>query len=74
MAPTKPDQTVNGRRDAIAEGAKLMCGHERRGALYAPTVLDRVRPDMEVVRLETFGPVSASRIPEWATRKAWRKR
>ena len=44
--------------EAIAEGAVLKCGHRRRGALYAPTVLDHVRPEMTVVREETFGPVS----------------
>ncbi|VTU26498.1 Sulfoacetaldehyde dehydrogenase [Variovorax sp. SRS16] len=43
---------------AIAGGAKLLCGNVRRGALYAPTVLDRVDPGMAVVRHETFGPVS----------------
>ncbi|MCC7273651.1 MAG: phosphonoacetaldehyde dehydrogenase [Alphaproteobacteria bacterium] len=44
--------------DAIARGAKLLCGHERRGALYAPTVLDGVPSDCELVMQETFGPVS----------------
>jgi len=44
--------------EAIAQGARLLAGHERRGALYAPTVIDRVRPEMTVVREETFGPVS----------------
>lgn len=44
--------------DAVAAGAELLFGNIRRGALYSPTVLDRVRPDMEVVRHETFGPVS----------------
>jgi putative phosphonoacetaldehyde dehydrogenase len=43
---------------AIAEGARLLTGHHREGALYAPTVIDRVRPEMAVVREETFGPVS----------------
>ncbi len=43
---------------AVASGAKLLIGNVRRGALYAPTVLDRVMPDMQVVRHETFGPVS----------------
>jgi len=43
---------------AIAQGAKLRAGHERRGALYAPTVIDHVRPEMRVVAQETFGPVS----------------
>ena len=44
--------------DAIGRGAKLLYGNIRKGALYSPTVLDRVSPDMPVVRTETFGPVS----------------
>ncbi|MCT8175755.1 phosphonoacetaldehyde dehydrogenase [Variovorax sp. CY25R-8] len=44
--------------EAVAQGARLLAGNEREGALYAPTVLDRVRPEMTVVREETFGPVS----------------
>lgn len=44
--------------EAIADGAQLLAGHVRRGALYAPTLLDHVRPEMTVVREETFGPVS----------------
>ena len=44
--------------EAVAQGARLLVGNQRQGALYAPTVLDRVRPDMTVVREETFGPVS----------------
>jgi len=43
---------------AVAQGARLLIGNERRGALYAPTVLDRVDPAMDLVREETFGPVS----------------
>ncbi len=44
--------------EALAQGARLLAGHRRDGALYAPTVIDRVRPEMTVVREETFGPVS----------------
>ena len=44
--------------EAIAAGARLLTGNQREGALYAPTVIDQVRPDMTVVREETFGPVS----------------
>jgi aldehyde dehydrogenase (NAD+) len=44
--------------DAIGRGARLLCGNVRRGALYSPTVIDRVTPDMPVVKYETFGPVS----------------
>jgi putative phosphonoacetaldehyde dehydrogenase len=44
--------------EAVSQGAKLLVGNERRGALYSPTVLDRVDPRMTVVMQETFGPVS----------------
>ncbi len=44
--------------EAIAQGARLLVGNQREGAMYSPTVLDRVRPEMTVVREETFGPVS----------------
>ncbi len=44
--------------DALSQGARLLAGHTRDGALYAPTVIDQVRPDMLVVLEETFGPVS----------------
>ncbi|WP_418120797.1 phosphonoacetaldehyde dehydrogenase [Variovorax sp. 350MFTsu5.1] len=44
--------------EAIKAGAQLLYGNERRGALYSPTVLDHVDPQMTVARHETFGPVS----------------
>ncbi|MGT2476804.1 phosphonoacetaldehyde dehydrogenase [Paraburkholderia terrae] len=44
--------------DALARGARLLAGNRRDGALYAPTVVDRVSPDMPLVKHETFGPVS----------------
>ena len=44
--------------DAIGRGARLLHGHERRGALYSPTVVDRVPADCELVARETFGPVA----------------
>ena len=44
--------------EAIGQGARLLTGHKRQGALYAPTVIDHVNPTMTVVREETFGPVS----------------
>ena len=44
--------------EALAQGARLLAGHMREGALYAPTVIDHVRPEMTVVHEETFGPVS----------------
>jgi putative phosphonoacetaldehyde dehydrogenase len=44
--------------EAVAQGARLLVGNQREGALYSPTVIDRVDPKMTVVREETFGPVS----------------
>jgi acyl-CoA reductase-like NAD-dependent aldehyde dehydrogenase len=44
--------------EAVSQGARLLAGQVRDGALFAPTVIDRVRPEMTVVREETFGPVS----------------
>lgn len=43
---------------AVDLGARLMAGNQRRGALYSPTLLDRVTQNMPLVRHETFGPVS----------------
>ncbi len=44
--------------DAVANGAKLLHGHNRQGALYPPTVVDHVPFDCELVHEETFGPVA----------------
>ncbi len=49
------EQRVN---EAVASGAKLLAGNQRVGALYPPTVVDQVTPDMTLVKQETFGPVS----------------
>jgi putative phosphonoacetaldehyde dehydrogenase len=45
-------------KEAVSQGAKLLVGNERQGALYSPTVVDRVDPKMTLVMQETFGPVS----------------
>ena len=44
--------------EAVAQGAKVLVGNQRQGALYSPTVVDQVRPEMLLVKEETFGPVS----------------
>ena len=43
---------------AVAQGARLLHGNRRDGASYSPTLIDRVQPEMDVVKYETFGPVS----------------
>ncbi|MFM8593172.1 MAG: aldehyde dehydrogenase family protein, partial [Chloroflexota bacterium] len=42
--------------DAIDAGATLLVGGQRTGAQITPAVLDHVRPEMEIVECETFGP------------------
>ena len=44
--------------EAVSQGARLLVGNQRNGALYSPTVIDCVRPGMTVALQETFGPVS----------------
>jgi acyl-CoA reductase-like NAD-dependent aldehyde dehydrogenase len=44
--------------DAIKNGAKVLCGHQRKGALYLPTVVDRVERDSNMVVEECFGPTA----------------
>ena len=44
--------------EAVKLGAKVVVGNVRKGALYSPTVVDRVTQNMPLVLQETFGPVS----------------
>jgi len=43
--------------DALAQGAKLVCGGKAENTLMPATVLDHVTPAMRIYREETFGPV-----------------
>ncbi|WP_245876383.1 aldehyde dehydrogenase [Caldimonas caldifontis] len=43
--------------DALAKGAKLLCGGKAENTLMPATLLDRVTPDMRIYHEETFGPV-----------------
>jgi benzaldehyde dehydrogenase (NAD) len=45
--------------DAIAKGAKLVCGGKADSTLMPATLLDHVTPAMRIYREETFGPVKA---------------
>ena len=42
---------------AVERGAEVLHGDPRQGALFPPTVVDRVPFDAELVHEETFGPV-----------------
>jgi len=43
--------------DAIAKGAKLLCGGKADSTLMPATLLDHVTPQMRIYHEETFGPV-----------------
>ncbi|MDM0077538.1 aldehyde dehydrogenase [Variovorax sp. J2P1-59] len=45
--------------DALAKGAKLVCGGRAENTLMPATVLDHVTPEMLIYREESFGPVKA---------------
>ncbi len=48
------EQWVN---EAVADGAKILCGGKRNDTFYEPTVLTRTHNKMKVCSLEIFGPV-----------------
>jgi lactaldehyde dehydrogenase/glycolaldehyde dehydrogenase len=59
------EKTASAIATAVAEGAEVATGGGRpdgdpfqRGYWFAPTVLRNVRPEMAVMREETFGPVT----------------
>jgi acyl-CoA reductase-like NAD-dependent aldehyde dehydrogenase len=43
--------------EAVSSGAKILAGGTRNGAVYEPTVLTDVSPNMKVVNKEIFGPI-----------------
>jgi len=44
-------------KEAMAGGAQLICGGERNGSFFPPTVLTGTDPSMKVCYKEIFGPV-----------------
>ncbi len=53
-------------KEAVQAGAKVLVGGERHGALFMPTVLTEVTPDMKVSCEEVFAPlVVVSRYTEF---------
>lgn len=45
-------------KKAVAAGAKVLLGGQRRGALLSPTVIANVSRDAEMVVCESFGPLA----------------
>ena len=59
MQLEKAENKVN---RAKSEGARLLCGGGRpeqfqKGYFYSPTVFDQVTSEMEMMNVETFGPI-----------------
>jgi glyceraldehyde-3-phosphate dehydrogenase (NADP+) len=43
-------------KEAAGKGATILCGGKRKGALYEPTVLENLPPDVTIHCEEVFGP------------------
>jgi acyl-CoA reductase-like NAD-dependent aldehyde dehydrogenase len=43
--------------EAVENGARIVCGGGRDGAMVAPTILEKVKPELRISRLEAFAPV-----------------
>ncbi|MBI4013018.1 MAG: aldehyde dehydrogenase family protein [Candidatus Rokubacteria bacterium] len=46
-------------REAVGSGARLVTGGRRQGAIYAPTIVADVKPEMRISCDELFGPAVA---------------
>jgi len=46
-------------KESVAQGARVVVGGERRGALYPPTIVADVKPEMRISCDELFGPAVA---------------
>ncbi len=46
-------------KEAVASGARVVTGGRRHGALYEPTIVADVKPEMRISRDELFGPAVA---------------
>lgn len=44
-------------QEAVAAGARVLCGGKREKAWYEPTIMTQVKPEMKVVCQETFAPL-----------------
>lgn len=45
-------------KEAVQNGAKITLGGKREGAMFEPTVLENVKPELRISWLEAFAPVA----------------
>ena len=57
ITKTEALRVENWVKDAVNEGAKILCGGSRVGALVQPTVLENVAKTSRIYYEEVFGPV-----------------
>jgi glyceraldehyde-3-phosphate dehydrogenase (NADP+) len=50
-------QTEEWIEEAVGMGARIACGGKRSGAMFEPTILENVIPDLRISWLEAFAPV-----------------
>jgi acyl-CoA reductase-like NAD-dependent aldehyde dehydrogenase len=50
-------QTEEWIEEAVGMGARVVCGGKREGAMFEPTILENVIPDLRISWLEAFAPV-----------------
>lgn len=51
------EQTEMWVEEARAAGARIVCGGKREGAMFTPTILENVKPELRISWLEAFAPV-----------------
>lgn len=66
VGPEALEKVARQVENAVSLGAEVICGGRRledngldKGYFFAPTILNKVTPDMLIYREETFGPVAA---------------
>ncbi len=51
------EQTEEWINEAVDNGAAIVCGGNRDGAMFEPTVLENVKPELRISWLEAFAPI-----------------
>jgi acyl-CoA reductase-like NAD-dependent aldehyde dehydrogenase len=57
IRPADAERVERWIKEAVAGGAKLVAGGERRGSVVTPAILTGTKPEMKVRDEEVFGPV-----------------
>ena len=66
------DRVMSWIQEAVASGAKVLCGNEREANVIQPTVLTNVPRDAKISALEAFGPVVVIEpYPDFETALGW---